>query len=108
VVVGSTSPQLLENEVTLHTVFAPRKKGYYVDGHEKAATIQYQWDFCKRYLGYDQRMHKWIQIPSKEAAFMEEKGEVTRGSSCRRGNRVFFLGFQQEFLPSGFSEEEKW
>ena len=47
-----------------------------------------------------------MQIPAEEAAFMEEKGEVTRGSSCRRGNRVF-LGLRQEFLPSGFSEEEK-
>ena len=27
--------------------YAPRKKGYYVDGHEKPATIQYQRDFCK-------------------------------------------------------------
>ena len=34
-----------------------RKKSYYVDGHEKPATIQYRHDFCKRYLGYEQRMH---------------------------------------------------
>ena len=27
--------------------YAPRKKGYYVDGHEKPATNQYRWDFCK-------------------------------------------------------------
>ena len=86
--------------------YAPRKKGYYVDGHEKPATIQYQWYFCKQYLGYEQRMHKWIQIPAEEAAFMEEKGEVTRGSSRRRVNRVF-LGLRQEFLPAGFSDEEE-
>jgi hypothetical protein len=24
--------------------YGPRKKGYYVDGHEKPATIQYQWE----------------------------------------------------------------
>ena len=28
---------------------------------------------------------------------MDEKGEVTRGSSCRRGNRVF-LGLRQDFF----------
>ena len=38
-----------------------------------------------------------MQIPAEEAAFMEEKGEVTRGSSCRRGNRVF-LGLRQDFF----------
>jgi len=28
--------------------YAPRnKKGYYVDGYEKPATIQNRWDFCK-------------------------------------------------------------
>ena len=68
--------------------YAPRKKGYYVDGHEKPATIQYQWYFCKQYLGYEQRMHKWIQIPAEEAAFMEEKGEVTRGSGYNDGKIV--------------------
>jgi len=47
-----------------------------------------------------------MQISAEEAAFMEQKGEVTRSSSCRRGNRVF-LGLRQEFLPSGFSDEEE-
>ena len=38
--------------------------------------------------------------------FHGREGEITRGSSCRRGNRVF-LGLRQEFLLSGFSEEEE-
>jgi hypothetical protein len=38
--------------------------------------------------------------------FHGREGEVTRGSSCRRGNRVF-LGLRQEFLLSGFSDEGK-
>jgi hypothetical protein len=43
------------------------RKGYYIDGHEKPATIQYRWDFCKLYLGYyEQRMHRWMQIPAKD------------------------------------------
>ena len=37
--------------------------------------------------------------------FHGREGEITRGSSCRRGNRVF-LGLRQEFLLSGYSEEE--
>ena len=42
-----------------------------------------------------------MQIPAEEAAFMEQKGEITRVS-----NRVF-LGLRQEFLPSGFSDKEE-
>jgi hypothetical protein len=45
----------------------PRKKGYYVDGHEKEATISYQWRFIERYLQYEQRMFQWIQITQEEA-----------------------------------------
>ncbi len=30
-----------------------RKKGYYVDGHEKPSTIEYRKSFCERYLGYE-------------------------------------------------------
>jgi hypothetical protein len=26
------------------------RKGYYVDGHERKATVQYWWDFCEHYL----------------------------------------------------------
>ena len=33
-------------------------------------------------------MHTWIQIPAEEAAFMEEKGEVTRGSGYKYSNIV--------------------
>jgi hypothetical protein len=57
-------------------------------------------------MGYEQRMHRCMQIPAEEAAFMEEKGEVTRGSSRRRVNRVF-LGLHQEFLTSGFSDDKE-
>ena len=32
----------------------------------------------EQYLGYEQRMHRWIQIPTEEAAFMKEKGEVAK------------------------------
>ena len=27
--------------------YEPRKKGYYVDSHEKPATIAYRWAFCE-------------------------------------------------------------
>jgi len=33
--------------------YETRKKGYYVDGHEKPTTVAYQWEFTKRYLEYE-------------------------------------------------------
>jgi hypothetical protein len=57
-----------------------RKKSYYVDGHEKPATIQYRHDFCKRYLGYEQRMHRWVQITEEEAETLESQNKIPEGS----------------------------
>ena len=42
--------------------YKERRKGYYVDGHERPATIEYRNKFVKRYLQYEQRMFRWIQI----------------------------------------------
>ena len=53
--------------------YEPRRKGYYVDGHEKPATIEYRKQFITRYLSYEQRAHRWIQISLSEAVQLEEK-----------------------------------
>jgi hypothetical protein len=63
--------------------YEPRRKGYYVDGHEKPATVQYRWSFCKRYLNYEQRMHRWVQVPETEAKELEQKGEIAAGSGYK-------------------------
>ena len=58
-----------------------RKKGYYVDGHEKPSTIAYWKAFCERYLGYEARLHPWVQTTENIAKQIEEEGgEITRGS----------------------------
>ena len=74
--------------VAIGFVYRERCKGYYVDGHEKPATIQYRWEFCKRYLRYEQRMHRWIQFTADEAAVMEDNGDVARGAGYKEGNIV--------------------
>jgi len=62
---------------------AVRKKGYYVDGHEKPGTIEYRKHFVSRYLTYERRAHRWIQIDAKESAATENKGLVSRDSGYR-------------------------
>ena len=57
-----------------------RRKGYYVDGHEKPATIAYRKAFCERYLMYESRMHRWAQVSEEVAKKLEEEGDIAVGS----------------------------
>ena len=81
---------LKENQLTkltLNTVYRymerldfkyePRKKCYYVDGHEKPETIAYREKYVKRYLKTEFRMYRWIQLPKNEVEEMKENGEMT-------------------------------
>jgi hypothetical protein len=57
-----------------------RRKGYFVDGHEKKATIEYHWSFCDRYLLLERKMYHWIQMPLKEANTLKEEKKVAKKS----------------------------
>jgi hypothetical protein len=63
--------------------YEPRKKGYYIDGHEKEATISYRWRFVERYLQYEQQMFRWIQIMQEEAIQLEGQGITPRQAGYR-------------------------
>ena len=60
--------------------YGVRQKGFYVDGHETAATVAYRWAFCERYLMYELRMFRWVQIKEEDAQCLEEEGEIPAGS----------------------------
>jgi hypothetical protein len=51
-----------------------------VDGHERKATIEYQWDFCEKYLSLEKQMFQLIQILLEEAERLQVLGKVTNGS----------------------------
>jgi predicted HTH domain antitoxin len=53
--------------------YCQRKKGYYVDGHEKPATVEYRRKFVQRYLKYERRAHRWIQITLEESKKLERE-----------------------------------
>ncbi|KAI2504135.1 hypothetical protein MHU86_10335 [Fragilaria crotonensis] len=63
--------------------YETRRKGYYVDGHERKATVQYRWDFCDRYLSLERRMFRWIQVSLEEAEKLQALGKVTKGSGYK-------------------------
>jgi hypothetical protein len=68
--------------------YEPRKKGYYVDGHEKPATIEYRNSFVKQYLTYERQMYCWIQLTAEESKEMETKGLVTQNNGYKYKNKV--------------------
>ena len=73
--------------------YGTRKKGYYVDGHERPATVAYRYNFVSRYLSRERQMHRWIQIPLARSIELEENKDVPIGSghsySCSRtGNKM--------------------
>jgi len=60
--------------------YSPRRKGYYVDGHEKSATVEYRRKFVERYLRYERRAHRWIQITLEESKKLEREEIIPVGS----------------------------
>jgi hypothetical protein len=53
--------------------YEARKKGYYVDNHEKPETVVYSHHFIKRYLKYNFRMFRWIHLSLEKVKAMGKK-----------------------------------
>jgi alpha-amylase/alpha-mannosidase (GH57 family) len=90
-----------------------RRKGYYVDGHEKKATVDYRWDFCERYLLLERQMFRWIQVSLEEAEKLQALGKVTKGSGHmytdeRTGNTMveYHVDTCKEFMEKMNKESE--
>ena len=66
--------------VALGFKYQTRKKGYYVDGHERPCTVAYRKTFVTRYLNYERRMHRWVQIPLSESISLAESGKIIKNS----------------------------
>ena len=61
----------------MHSVgfcYKDRAKHYFVDGHKKPDTLAYRKVYKKRYLEYEIRAHRWIQLPLEEANALEAAG----------------------------------
>jgi hypothetical protein len=63
--------------------YEPRIKGYYVDDHEKPETVAYRRHFIKRYLKFEDRMFRWVQLPLEVVKEMEENEDIEGGLGHR-------------------------
>ena len=55
-----------------------RAKHYFVDGHEKATTLEYRPAYTKRYLDLEVQAHRWIQFSIDESKILEVQGYVAK------------------------------
>ena len=60
--------------------YKKREKHYFVDGHERPETIAYRPVFTKKYLAYEVRAHRWIQITLDESNALVLEGNITADS----------------------------
>ena len=56
-----------------------RAKQYFVNGHEKATSLEYRPAYTKRYLDLEvQARHRWIQFSIDESKILEVQGYVAK------------------------------
>ena len=53
--------------------YRPRRKTFYVDGHERPETVDYRKGYITRYLKNEIRCHRWIQLPLQRVENLEKK-----------------------------------
>lgn len=73
--------------------YSPHRKTYYVNGHEKADTVEYRKGYITQYLANEIRSHRWIQLPiSRVEALEKEFLEFNRddGFEYENNNLTFF------------------
>ena len=59
--------------------FSPRRKTYYVDGHEAPDTVQYRKKYILKYIEDEFRCFRWIQLSEEEVKILEDKdGQFSR------------------------------
>jgi hypothetical protein len=63
--------------------YCTQKKGYFVDGHEKPATVAYRANFISRYFEYERRTHRWVQLPESQALDLQERKMVLKNTGFR-------------------------
>jgi hypothetical protein len=78
--------------------YEPQRKGYYVDGHEKPATVAYRKDFVSRYLTEEVQMFRWIQITKEESEKLEDSQKIQGMSTII--HRPTYLGLSTMWTPA--------
>ena len=60
--------------------YKKREKHYFVDGHERPETVAYRPVFTKKYLAYEVRAYRWIQVTLEESNALVLDGNITAES----------------------------
>jgi hypothetical protein len=58
--------------------YCAQKKGYFMDGHEKPATVAYPKEIISHYLTYKRKTYSWVRLPKTEALDLQENGGILK------------------------------
>lgn len=64
--------------------YEPRRKTYYVDGHEKPETVRYRSEFVKRYLRNELKCFRWIQLCLEDVQRLEQETAQSKHPFSRK------------------------
>ena len=76
---GQTTLSITTISRWMHAVgfrYKKREKHYFVDGHERPETIAYRPIFTNKYLLFELRTHRWIQITKVDSKLLESNGDI--------------------------------
>jgi hypothetical protein len=86
--------------------YKKREKYYFVDGQKRPETIAYRPVFTMKYLGFEIRAHRWLQMTLVESKELESNGSITRncGSINVADNGV---GMVEYHVDASYEFEER-
>jgi hypothetical protein len=64
----------------VNIIYCAQKKGYFVDGHEKATTIAYLVNFIPRYFDFERRPFEWVQLTQSQALDLEKNKQTVKNA----------------------------
>jgi hypothetical protein len=84
-----------------------RKKGYYVNSHEKEGTVEYKWKYVDHYLKKEAQMYCWIQITSEEAEVLESENKIPKKTGYQYFNTETGVNMVEYHVDTCYLFQEK-
>ena len=78
---------------SLKCKYEPRKKTYFVDGHENEKTVLDRIRYCKKYIKEECRCYRWVQMNEEEVDSLceaDEKFDRKIGYKYSKNGRTFY------------------
>jgi hypothetical protein len=76
-----------------------RKKTYYVDTHEKEETVKYRYLYVRKYLNYERRSYRWIQMKLEDAVLRDKNNLIQNVGYRYKDGDIDMIEFHVDDVP---------